>query len=90
MNDVSQTKDQLVAHYIHGLKPSMQVNLSVHTLYAIDEAYRRTKAMKKNTKIGASKLLVHHLIIPIRGLLGMLVVLWIMDSEVGVTVVDPR
>lgn len=70
MNDVSGIADQLVACYIYVLEPSMQVDLSVHSLYTIDEAYQCVKAIEKY-QAGDHKLLGHHLISSMWGWFGI-------------------
>ena len=46
-NDLSESEEHMVAHYVGGLRQPLEDVLSLHTLWNVSEAYQRALAIEK-------------------------------------------
>ncbi|XXG62394.1 hypothetical protein AAC387_Pa05g0759 [Persea americana] len=49
-NNVKEDEEQLVARYLHGIRPAMQDALAVHPLWTVTEAYQQALAIENVQK----------------------------------------
>ena len=47
MVDINETKEQMVARYLSGLKLPIQESLSLHSIWTVSEAYNRALMVEK-------------------------------------------